>query len=109
MSQLLEIIWQELERSGLEIRKSIWCFQEAEWVGVSVGVGVWVVEIIWERIDLLGILYGMEVADVDDRVMEQLEAIGSPYIIAIYIWPFYAFRVHIEPQEILYEPYIHNM
>ena len=86
LSQLLEIIWQELERSGLEIRKSIWCFQsgKAGWVGVGVGVGV--VEIIWERIDLPGILYGMEVADVDDRVMEQLEAIGSPYISSPYTY-----------------------
>ena len=50
------------------------------------GCGGGVVEIIWERIDLPGIPYGMEVADVDDRVMEQLEAIGSPYISSPYTY-----------------------
>ena len=54
--------------------------------GCGGGGGCGVVEIIWERIDLPGILYGMEVADVDDRVMEQLEAIGSPYISSPYTY-----------------------
>ena len=44
-------------------------------VGVEVGWGWGMGEIIWERINLPGILYGMEVADVDDGVMEQLETI----------------------------------
>ena len=33
------------------------------------------VKIIWEKISLPGILYGMEVADVEERVLEELEAI----------------------------------
>ena len=32
-------------------------------------------KIIWEKISLPGILYGMEVSDVEDRVLEELEAI----------------------------------
>ena len=32
-------------------------------------------KIIWEKISLPGIQYGMEVADVEDRVLEELEAI----------------------------------
>ena len=32
-------------------------------------------KIIWEKVSLPRILYGMEVAEVDDRVMEELEEI----------------------------------
>ena len=32
-------------------------------------------KIIWEKINLPGILYGMEVADVKERVLEELEVI----------------------------------
>ena len=35
-------------------------------------------KIIWEKISLPGILYGMEVADVEERVLEELEAIQVP-------------------------------